>query len=59
MDLETKMESLALLKKLALDKLILIIEHNDEVSECLDGKIIVLKTKEGSSLVTSYQNNVD
>jgi len=56
MDGVTKMESLQVLNKLAKNKLILVVDHSDHVNEHLDGKIIVLKTKEGSSIVTSNTN---
>lgn len=48
----TKMESLQVLSKLAQDKLILAIDHSDQINEYLSGQIIVLKNKEGSTIVT-------
>ncbi len=56
MDSITKMESLQVLNKLAKDKLILVIDHSNGINEYLDGQIIVLKTSEGSTIVTSNKN---
>ncbi len=57
MDGVTKLESLQILNKLSKNKLILVIDHSNEINEYLDGQIIVLKTPEGSSIVTSHKNS--
>ena len=54
MDMTTKFESMQVLRKLSQDKLILTIDHSNEVNEYLDGQIIVLKNNEGSTIVTSH-----
>ncbi len=53
MDATTKTESLQILKSLATDKLILVVEHTSEVNSNLDGFISISKKNEDSSFATT------
>jgi len=54
MDIHSKMESLDFLKKIAQDKLIILVEHTNDLNEAFDKIITVIKNNGKSEIVTNF-----